>query len=79
MITNEMINKAWRAILSANAADPYDHEEYQRCTRVAKGLLIAFTGGDQEYAESLMNAFHDSNEQIEWYLGWTRNELVEMF
>jgi hypothetical protein len=78
-IRKSAINAAWRSILSANAAEPYDHAEYERRTRVAKGLLIAFTDGDQEYADALMNAFHDSNENVEWYLQWTRDELTYNF
>ena len=70
------IDQAWQSILEANGAQPYDHAEYERRVRVAKGLLIAFTEGDQDYADALMNAFHDSNEDMDWYLGWTRDELV---
>jgi hypothetical protein len=78
-IRKSSINAAWRSILTANATEPYNHAEYERCTRVAKGLLIAFTDGDQEYADALMNAFHESNETLEWYLGYTRDALVRYY
>jgi predicted glycosyl hydrolase (DUF1957 family) len=75
-----LIDAEWRTILDANAATPYAQEEYERHTRIVKGLLIAFTEGDQSYANALMTAWHDSNEDMRWFTQtWTRDALVDHF
>lgn len=63
-----MIDAAYGAMMVANATEPYDHAEYERWDRVLKGLLIAFTEGDQEWADAFRWFFTDSGETMSWYL-----------
>lgn len=68
--------------LVANAAVPYDHEEYERHRKMACAALLLLTDGDEDYAEALEQAFHDSNEKMAWYLrdlGWSRDDMVVRF
>jgi hypothetical protein len=78
------IDAAHDAVLVANMNivrnDASTFAEYDRAERVLKGLLIAFTDGDVDYAESLRNMFADSGEDIEYYTtNWTRDEAVDSY
>jgi hypothetical protein len=74
------VDEHFRLMLEANAAEPYSHYEYTRQARLAYAALFLYTKGDAELAGALADAFHDSNEKMEWYrtgLGWSAEMLKD--
>lgn len=63
------IDSAFKQMMIANAAEPYIHEEYSRCERIWKAWIAIYTKGNLDQAYALEQAFHDSNENMEWYMG----------
>lgn len=73
-------NRSFQLMLKANATTPYVHEEYERFRRMGFAALVLFTEGDEPFAHALEEAFHDSNEKIEYYLErWSRDALCDQF
>lgn len=58
-----IIREALKRTYAAATLEPnYDHAEYERCWRIVNGLLIAFTGGDEEHAQALRLVWVDCQE-----------------
>jgi hypothetical protein len=71
-----VVDQCYADMMTANAATPYSHEEYDRCESVLRAALVMLTNGDQPYANALREALSDSGEEINYYLTkWTRNVL----
>jgi hypothetical protein len=69
-----VVDQCFANVMAANAAEPYSHEEYDRCDRVLCAALVMLTNGDAPYANALRYWLTDSGEAISYYLTkWTRN------
>jgi hypothetical protein len=63
-----VVDQCYRNMMHANSADPYVHDEYDRCDEVLKAALVMLTNGDMPYARALRWAFTDSGEDAHHYL-----------
>ena len=71
-----VVDQCYRNMMDANGADPYSHDEYDRCDQVLRAALALLTNGDMPYARSLHDALSDSGEEINYYLTeWSRDVL----
>lgn len=71
-----IVDQCYRDMMTANAAAPYSHEEYDRCDEMLKAALVLLTNGDMPYARALRDALSDSGEEIHYYLTkWDRNAM----
>lgn len=75
----DRVDAAYRARMAANRTMPYVHADYVTADAALDAELLAFTNGDQAYAEALREALMDSGEDLAYYLStWTRDELVAL-
>jgi hypothetical protein len=71
-------DKHFREMLTANGTEPYDHKEYTRHHNMARAACLLLCAGDYHLAGALVDAFHDSNESMGYYLDrFTRAELLD--
>ena len=64
-------------MLEANSAQPYVHADYERELSLARASLTLACDGDVRLAYALEYCFHDSNEELAYYLTkWDSEELV---
>ncbi len=77
----DTVDALYRARLVACAVEPYTatvSAEYERIARMARAALLLLTGGDEEFAEVLDEAWLECNEDISWLLKtYTREYLIE--
>jgi hypothetical protein len=73
-----VVDDCFTNMLAANGAVPYSHKEYTRWLNQAKAACVLLVHGDLLLAGALVNAFHDSNESMQYYLNrYTRDELLD--
>lgn len=63
-----LVDTAQADVLKANMAQPYNHNEYERCSRVLDAALVVFANGDVDYANALRNHLLDSGEEVMYYV-----------
>ncbi len=74
----ECANAAFADCAKANTAEPYDHQEYERNLGMARASLVLYFDGDVAKAYALVQCYHDSNEDMEYYLeNFDIEELVQ--
>lgn len=61
-------DQCYTDMMDANSADPYVHDEYDRCDQVLTAALVMLTNGDMPYARALRRAFTDSGGNADHYL-----------
>ena len=76
----ENVDNAFVAMMKANAAEPYVHAEYERCSRILNAYIMIYAEGDADYAYAIREAFLDSHESLAYYvLAFGKESLMSMF
>lgn len=71
-------DKHFADMLTANMTEPYNHDEYTRHLNMARAACLLLCEGDYNLAAALVDAFHESNEAMAWYVTqYTREQLLD--
>lgn len=72
------LDTAWQERYAANGATPYVHDVYDHFEQTSKRIALAFTCGDQQWADALDDCWVDSQEDVRWYLNYfgSRDSMV---